>query len=600
MVLHGGVRGNASAASTTPTNNGMVVDFDTCNAIIEHSSDCEDAATAKRLVETVHVKNMVVRYQNIPPQLFFRQYENIKKIVLDGTHCTNVLLCDGMFEGCKRLKTLKLQNVLCSRGGSGATKTFPPGLLKGCASLKHFDCSNNDMDETFFERPFFFDFCRRTLRTFVARKMSGNGVGGFTKKCIERIDGAIFEGCAALETVDFSNNRTVRDLDRKLLWSCTSLKTFRCSSTDLQRMEKDFFNACRDTLKYLDFDHNSGLYASDRIDKRGLQYSKMLNKFTRLKRLNIVGTFRNINLLPILTNNRDTLRHLMLDGRQRDIPVEIVDCAGLSLIQYDPSPYWSPEHGVYTVPVQAQRFIESVTRVALDVPPNFVAMLQQQMLGQRNVRRAMIHQRSVYENKQNVHDDAIVESFKKSIAQLTTQKTFLEKKHEYRLDSIDDVINKYVRSEEAFSADTKDALESYLTDDYVHSAFLLTFFELFAAVMFVILHDYKDQPETQRELKKILNDEIEKSRGLCFTGRMSRLANTLNGFTSLIKVEIRSSDQISNIYNITKNQCGGSHKKHRELFEKEMRERGYPQKTIDEWVGNFEPEDYPDHEKEKE
>jgi hypothetical protein len=96
--------------------------------------------------------------------------------------------------------------------------------------------------------------------------------------------------------------------------------------------------------------------------------------------------------------------------------------------------------------------------------------------------------------------------------------------------------------------------------------------------------------DKQKEIKRIMNQEMNDSVGMCFTGRVSRLINCLNGFSDLVSIEISDNEQINNIILLTKQRLGGHYTtyKHKELVENEMRERGYSAELITEWLGFIE------------
>ena len=87
----------------------------------------------------------------------------------------------------------------------------------------------------------------------------------------------------------------------------------------------------------------------------------------------------------------------------------------------------------------------------------------------------------------------------------------------------------------------------------------------------------------------MLNQELEDGDCKCFTGRMTRLVNCLNGFSPLVEVKILDSAQIGNIVVLIKERLenseeGYSVEKHREEFRKEMLDRGESVRLIEEWL----------------
>ena len=74
----------------------------------------------------------------------------------------------------------------------------------------------------------------------------------------------------------------------------------------------------------------------------------------------------------------------------------------------------------------------------------------------------------------------------------------------------------------------------------------------------------------------------------CFTGRISRLVNCLNGFTDLVNIYISDNQQIGNIIIIIKEKLelenNYSIEKHKELVIQELKEREFKDEIIEEWI----------------
>ena len=123
----------------------------------------------------------------------------------------------------------------------------------------------------------------------------------------------------------------------------------------------------------------------------------------------------------------------------------------------------------------------------------------------------------------------------------------------------------------------------YCNDKDYHSVLLITFKELLLNVWEII-----ESNANKNEIKAILNTEMEDSECKCFTGRLSRLVNSLNGFTDLVEIKISINQQIGNIIIIIKNELEFKNKytveKHKELVENELKSRGYEENIINEWV----------------
>ena len=76
----------------------------------------------------------------------------------------------------------------------------------------------------------------------------------------------------------------------------------------------------------------------------------------------------------------------------------------------------------------------------------------------------------------------------------------------------------------------------------------------------------------------------------CFTGRISRLVNCLNGFDKKVIITISDSEQISQIILLIRDQLGSEYttEKHKELVLKELLERGFSSDKIDIWINSIE------------
>jgi hypothetical protein len=90
----------------------------------------------------------------------------------------------------------------------------------------------------------------------------------------------------------------------------------------------------------------------------------------------------------------------------------------------------------------------------------------------------------------------------------------------------------------------------------------------------------------------VLNIEMTESICKCFTGRISRLINCLNGFDPLVQINIASSEQISQIIIMIRNQLimlnNYSLDRHKQLVQTRLKELEYTQDEIDIWIQNIE------------
>ena len=193
------------------------------------------------------------------------------------------------------------------------------------------------------------------------------------------------------------------------------------------------------------------------------------------------------------------------------------------------------------------------------------------------ITRWLNHQRTkemqVYNDAQSVHNHNIQECIKKSIYNLLNDKEILSSERVIK-DIVDD---------EVLTDGVKEALIEYSKDQTLHSVIQITFGDLLIPVWSRIQkHEHRD------EIKHIMNTEISDGLCKCFTGRISRLVNCLNGFCDDIEVHIGSNEQIGNIVVIAREQLEktGNYttEQHRELVRERLVELNYPEETIKEWL----------------
>ena len=186
----------------------------------------------------------------------------------------------------------------------------------------------------------------------------------------------------------------------------------------------------------------------------------------------------------------------------------------------------------------------------------------------RNRNRNLNNINKVYSDKQNIHNSNIQKSFRNSLENLLKDKDIL---------TLNICKEKILECDE-LEEQVKRELLNYCDDKTEHSVYLVKFDEVFKYVISRIV-GHSDSTE----IFKILNEEIKDTICKCFTGRMTRLVNVLNGFYDDITIQIGSNEQISNIIIMLKEKYEGD-----ELIKQvrlEMEEREYDNETIEEWLG---------------
>jgi hypothetical protein len=90
----------------------------------------------------------------------------------------------------------------------------------------------------------------------------------------------------------------------------------------------------------------------------------------------------------------------------------------------------------------------------------------------------------------------------------------------------------------------------------------------------------------QHNFFEILNTEITDSECKCFTGRLSRLVNSLNGLDEHIQVHISENEQIGNIIIVCKNRMNSEYsvELHKEMVRSELLLRNVDIDTIEKWL----------------
>ena len=144
-----------------------------------------------------------------------------------------------------------------------------------------------------------------------------------------------------------------------------------------------------------------------------------------------------------------------------------------------------------------------------------------------------------------------------------------------------------ILTDDILTQKTKELLIEYSNDIDHHSVLLITFKELLMYVWKLI-----ESNEHKNEIKSVMNSEITDAEHKCFTGRLTRLVNILNGYSPLVEIKISDNYQIANIITLVKNDLEIKEKytvqKHKEIVIEELKMRGYEDDTINTWVDQIE------------
>jgi hypothetical protein len=90
------------------------------------------------------------------------------------------------------------------------------------------------------------------------------------------------------------------------------------------------------------------------------------------------------------------------------------------------------------------------------------------------------------------------------------------------------------------------------------------------------------------EIKTVLNTEMTDAECKCFTGRISRLVNCLNGFDELVVIKISDNEQIGNVISIIKTKLEEANEytveRHKAEAGKRLQELGVKDEEIAIWL----------------
>ena len=263
------------------------------------------------------------------------------------------------------------------------------------------------------------------------------------------------------------------------------------------------------------------------------------NQITKIENLpdSLQELYLYHNQISKIENLPDSLQQLSLvDNKITELPLSLLE---LRYIRY----FYHHDNPIENIHPLVQRWLERLNRGTI---------------GGNN---------KVYSDGQNIHNSTIQKSFRNSLGNL------LKDKNKMTLDEC----KKHVLECNELGEQVKRELLNYCDDNTEHSVYLVKFDEVFQYVISRIV-----KHSDSNEMFKILNEEIKDTICKCFTGRMTRLVNVLNGFYDDITIQIGSNEQISNIILVLQKKYEGD-----ELVKQvrlEMEERSYDEETIGTWL----------------
>ena len=194
------------------------------------------------------------------------------------------------------------------------------------------------------------------------------------------------------------------------------------------------------------------------------------------------------------------------------------------------------------------------------IPPNI----------NRILNRIHNHQK-IYKDRQNVHNHDIQNCIRQSINNIIQIKPSINNLETFLLEN------------ELLNDKTKSLLFDYILNKDLFNN--ITFKELLLVVLTII-----ETKPNKNDIYEILSQEINDAECKCLTGRISRLINVLNGQDDRIIINISDKEQIGNIIVLIKNNLGNEYtvEKHKELVINELKERGFNEDVINEYINYIE------------
>jgi Leucine-rich repeat (LRR) protein len=341
------------------------------------------------------------------------------------------------------------------------------------------------------------------------------------------LDSNIFKNLTQLTKLSLNNNN-LTNLDDTIFKYNTHLEQLTLSQNNFKKLHKNIF-------KYNTQLHILGITNNKltNLDKDIFKYNTQLEYLYLYN--NKITTLDN----DIFKYNTELKTLHLSDNNLITISSSIMLCRNLKNIYYDNNEIeYTPPH------IQ-----------------NFLNRIKQQS-----------HKLQVYNDSQNVHNHQIQECIKTSLENILNIPKTINKEQ-----LLDDIINNKYMNETSIQL-----LLEYCNDNSIHSILNINFEE---ALLHVLEYINLECTEHKIEIYKILADEIVESECKCFTGRISRLINCLNGFTPLVEVKIPENMELSNIIVMIKNNYNGDNVDElKEITRKELLERGYDNELITEYV----------------
>ena len=340
-----------------------------------------------------------------------------------------------------------------------------------------------------------------------------------------------------LKTLDLSNNLII---EIKGLENLINLKLLDLSNNQITKI-KGLDNLINLNILFLDSNQIIEIKEIDNLVKLIL-LNLNNNQITEIKELDNLVNLKYLNL----NNNKiteikgiHTLASLqkinLITNKITELPISLCNLRNIEKFNYSDNPI---EH----ISLPVQRWLDRLNNKI-------------------NVNNM------VYNDKQNIHNHHIQNSFRNSLSNILKDKQLLDLV----------IIKQQIINNNILTEQTKREILNYCDDSMEHTSFLITYSDLLIYVWSRITFN-----PNKNEILQVLNQEISDGSCMCFTGRLTRLLNTLVGFYDDIELQISDSEQITNIIMALKNKFHDEQL--RDAVRKELQDRQYSETIINEWL----------------
>ena len=263
---------------------------------------------------------------------------------------------------------------------------------------------------------------------------------------------------------------------------------------------------------------------------------KGLDNLVQLRTLRLNGN--QITEIKGLDNLRNLLILYVNNNQIKELPLFLCNLININHIFYYNNP-------IEYIPLPVQRWLDRINHRL--TPSNMI-----------------------YNDKQNIHNHHIQNSFRTSLNNILKDKQLLDLQ----------TIKQQILENNILTEQTKREILNYCDDsNAMHSIFLITYSDLLIYVWSRITFS-----ANKDEILQVLNQEISDGLCMCFTGRLTRLLNTLVGFYDDIELQISDSEQITNIIMSLKDKFPSDQEQLKDAVRKELLDRQYSETIINEWL----------------